>query len=55
LNSIKHQLDNRITHSEQRKIVSEVKTMKNEHEMALKVCNEILDTLKKRVTKIKVQ
>ncbi|MHA2174494.1 MAG: ArsR/SmtB family transcription factor [Candidatus Hodarchaeales archaeon] len=55
LNSIKHQLDNRITHSEQRKIVSEVETMKNEHEMALKVCNEILDTLKKRVTKIKVQ
>ena len=55
LNSIKNQLDNRISHSEQRRIVSEVEAIKTEHEMALHVCNEILDKLKKRVTKIKVE
>jgi predicted transcriptional regulator len=56
LNTIKHQLNQnqRISHSEQRKIVSEVEAIKNEHEIALKVCNEILGELKKRVTKIKI-
>ncbi len=55
LNTIKQLLDKRISHSEQRKIVSEVETIKTEHEIALEVCNEILATMKKRVTKIKVE
>ena len=57
LNSIKQllKLNRRISHSEQRKIVSEVEAIKYEHEMALKVCNDILDAMKKRVTKIKVE
>ncbi|MHA2106650.1 MAG: ArsR/SmtB family transcription factor [Candidatus Hodarchaeales archaeon] len=55
LNTIKQQLNKRISHSEQRKIVSEVEFIKNEHEMALEVCNEILASTKKRVTKIKIE
>ncbi len=57
LNTIKQQLkvNRRISHSEQRKIVSEVEIIKNEHEIALKVCTEILDAMKKKVTKIKIE
>ena len=55
LNTIKQRLNRRISHSEQRKIVSEVESIKNEHEMALEVCNEILAIMNKRVTKIKVE
>ncbi len=54
LNTIKQQLNKRISHTEQRKIVSEVESIKKEHEMALEVCNEILATMKKKVTKIQV-
>jgi predicted transcriptional regulator len=54
LNTIKKQLTRRISHSDQRKIVSEVESIKKEHEMALGVCNEILNTMNKRVTKIKI-
>jgi bifunctional DNase/RNase len=54
LNTIKQQLNRRISHSDQRKIVSEVETIKKEHEMALGVCNEILNSMNKRITKIKI-
>ena len=54
LNTIKKQLNKRISHSDQRKIVSEVEVIKREHEMALEVCNEILASMNKRVTKIKI-
>ncbi len=55
LNTIKRRLDDRISHSEQRKIISEVEVMKKEHEMALLVCNEILESVKKRIKKIQVE
>lgn len=55
LNAIKMRLDNRISHSEQRKIISEVESIKKEHEMALQVCNEILANVEKRVKKIPVE
>ncbi len=55
LNTIKQLLNKRISHSDQKQIVSEVEAIKKEHEMALKVCNDILATMKKRVTKIKVE
>ena len=54
LNTIKKRLDNNISHSEQRKIISEVESIKKEHEMALQVCNEILEKVKRRVKKIEV-
>ncbi|MFX1516554.1 MAG: ArsR/SmtB family transcription factor [Promethearchaeota archaeon] len=54
LNTIKKRLDNNISHSEQRKIISEVESIKKEHEMALQVCNEILEKVKGRVKKIEV-
>ncbi|MFX0014612.1 MAG: ArsR/SmtB family transcription factor [Promethearchaeota archaeon] len=55
LNTIKKQLDTRISHSEQRKIISEVKSIKKEHEIALQVCNEILEKVKQKVKKIEVK
>jgi len=55
LNTIKQQLKKRISHSDQRKIVSEVESIKREHEMALEVCNEILASMNKRVTKIRIE
>ena len=55
VNTIKQQLNKRISHTEQREIVSEVESIKKEHEIALKVCNEILATMKKKVTKIEVE
>ena len=54
LNSIKQQLNRRISHSDQRKIISEVEAIKKEHELALGVCNEILESMNKKVTKIKI-
>ena len=54
-NTIKQQLHKRMSHSEQRQIVSEVEMIKKEHEMALEVCNDILATINKRVTKIKIE
>jgi len=54
LNTIRKRLDKNISHSEQRKIISEVESIKNEHEMALQVCNEILEKVKGRVKKIEV-
>ena len=54
LNTIKQHLNKRISHTDQRKIVSEVESIKREHEMALGVCNEILASMNKRVTKIKI-
>ena len=54
LNTIKKHLDKNISHSEQRKIISEVEGIKKEHEMALQVCNEILEKIKGRVKKIEV-
>ncbi len=55
LNTIKQQLNKRISHSDQRKIVSEVEVIKREHEMALGVCNEILESMNKRVKKIRIE
>lgn len=55
LNTIKRRLDNRISHTEQKKIVSEVESIKKEHEMALQVCNEILEKVKTRITKIPIE
>jgi hypothetical protein len=55
LNTIKKSLDKNISHSEQRKIISEVEGIKKEHEMALQVCNEILEKVKDRVIKIDVE
>ncbi len=55
LNTIKKRLNNRISHSEQKKIISEVESIKEEHEMALRVCNEILEEVKGKVTKIPVK
>jgi len=54
LNTIKKRLGKNISHSEQRKIISEVEGIKKEHEMALQVCNEILEKVKGRVKKIEV-
>lgn len=54
LNAIQKRLDSRISHSEQKKIISELKSIKNEHEIALQACNEILEKAKKKVTKIPV-
>ncbi|MFX0123773.1 MAG: ArsR/SmtB family transcription factor [Candidatus Hodarchaeota archaeon] len=55
LNTIKKRLNDKISHSEQRKILSEVEAIKKEHEMALQVCNEILENVKKRVKRIEVE
>ncbi|MFX1504488.1 MAG: ArsR/SmtB family transcription factor [Promethearchaeota archaeon] len=55
LNTIRKSLDKNISHSEQRKIISEVESIKKEHEMALQVCNEILEKVKGRVKKIDVE
>jgi predicted transcriptional regulator len=55
LNTIRNQLRGRISHSEQKRIISEVESIKHEHETALKVCNEILNTVKKKVTKIPIE
>lgn len=54
LNTIKNQIKSRASHSEQKRILSEVEAIKKEHEMALKVCNDILKTVKKKVTKIQI-
>ncbi|MFX0209462.1 MAG: hypothetical protein ACFFDT_25990, partial [Candidatus Hodarchaeota archaeon] len=55
LNTIKRRINSSISHSEQRKIISEVKNMKKEHEMALQVCNEILEIVENKVKKIEVK
>lgn len=55
LNTIRKRLSGRISHSEQRKIISEVECMKKEHKMALKECNEILENARKRVKTIEIQ
>ncbi len=55
LNTIKKRLNDRISHSEQRKIISEVESIKKEHKIALQVCNEILEGVKKKVKKIEVK
>jgi predicted transcriptional regulator len=55
LNTIKRRLDDRISHTEQKKRVSEVESIKKEHEIALHECNEILEKIKKRITKIPVR
>ena len=55
LNAIKRLLEHRLSHSEQRKIVSEVESIKEEHQMALQVCNEILEKVKDIVKKIEVK
>ncbi len=55
LNAIKRRLEDRISHSEQRKIVYEIKSIKEEHGMALQVCNEILEKMKDIVKKIEVK
>ncbi|UCG03540.1 MAG: helix-turn-helix transcriptional regulator [Candidatus Heimdallarchaeota archaeon] len=55
LNTIKIRLNEKISHSEQRKIISEVESIKKEHEIALQVCNEILEKVKERVKKIEVK
>jgi predicted transcriptional regulator len=56
LNSIQKLLDEKaLSHSEQKKVVNEVKTFKKEHEIAVSVCDEILEKAEKRVTKIKIQ
>lgn len=55
LNTIRNQIKGRISHSEQKRIFSEVEAIKNEHQMALEVCNEILKTVKKKVTKIPIE
>ncbi len=54
LNTIKKRLNSRVSHSDQKTILSEVEALKKEHEIALKVCNEILDSMKKKVTKIPI-
>ncbi len=54
LNTIKRRLTNNISHSEQRILLSEVENLRKEHEMALEVCNEILDNIKKKVRKIPI-
>ncbi|MHA2202166.1 MAG: ArsR/SmtB family transcription factor [Candidatus Hodarchaeales archaeon] len=55
LNTIKKRLNKKISHSEQRKIISEVENIKKEHAMALQECNEILEKVKERVKKIEVK
>jgi predicted transcriptional regulator len=55
LNAIKRRLEEKVSHSEQRKIVSEVESIKKEHQMALQVCNEILEQVKNIVKKIEVK
>ena len=55
LNAIKRRLNDRISHSEQRKLISEVESVKKEHEIALQVCTKVLDQVKKRVKKIEVK
>lgn len=54
-NTINKRLNEKISHSEQRIIISEVECIKKEHEMALQVCNEILEKVKERVKKIEVK
>jgi DNA-binding transcriptional ArsR family regulator len=54
LNTIKKRLEDRISHSEQRKLIFEVEIIREEHEMAVKVCNEILENIKKKVKKIPI-
>lgn len=54
LNALKKRLDGKVSHTEQRKIISEVENIKTEHEMALEVCNEILSQVKKKVKKIPI-
>jgi predicted transcriptional regulator len=54
LNTIKKRINDSISHSEQRLLLSEVENMKKEHEMALEVCNEILEGIKKKVRKIPI-
>jgi predicted transcriptional regulator len=55
LNAIRKHLENRISHSDQRRIISEVESIKKEHEIALKVCNDILKKVKKKVTRITIE
>ena len=54
LNTIKKHLNDNISHSEQRILLSEVENMKKEHKMALEVCNKILEDIKKKVRKIPI-
>ena len=55
LNAIKNQSDGRITHNEQKRMISEVQSIKMEHEHALELCNNILAQLNKKVTKIPIE
>jgi len=55
LNAIKKRLDSRISHSEQKRIIYEVKSIKKEHEIAFQACSEILEKARKKVTKISVE
>jgi predicted transcriptional regulator len=55
INTIKKRLEGQISHSKQRKIISEVISIKKEHEMALQLCNEILKEVKKKVRKINIE
>ncbi|MFX0084798.1 MAG: ArsR/SmtB family transcription factor [Candidatus Hodarchaeota archaeon] len=55
LNTIKKRLNDRISHSEQRKLISEVENIRKEHETAVKVCNDILENIKNKVKKIPIE
>ncbi len=55
LNAIKNQLEGRITHNGQKKMISEVQNIKKEHENALELCSSILSQLNKKVTKIPIE
>jgi predicted transcriptional regulator len=54
LNTIRKRLDDRISHSEQRKLISEIENIRKEHEIAVKVCNDILENIKSKVKKIPI-
>ncbi|MFW9778764.1 MAG: ArsR/SmtB family transcription factor [Candidatus Heimdallarchaeota archaeon] len=56
LNTLQKLLDEKaLSHSEQKKVLKEVKSIKKEHEIAISVCDEILEKTKKKVTKIEIQ
>ncbi len=55
LNTIRRRINDSISHSEQRKIISEVKNIQKEHKMALQVCKEILEKVEQKVKKIEVK
>lgn len=56
LNTIQKLFDKKfLSHSEQKRIVKEVKSIKKEHEIAISVCDEILEKAEKKITKIEIQ